>query len=202
MNSAGAFCERGTRLPRDFFEADTREVARALLGKRLCHRLDDGSLRSARIVETEAYHGFEDRASHAHRGPTPRNQVMFGPPGHAYVYLCYGIHHLLNFVTGETGFPAAVLIRGVDMPLGFEEHGIGPGRLTKAMGISRRHDGADLCSCASVLWLEDAPAPPEKVRTSPRIGVDYAGEWARRPWRYYLAGVDYRAPRSGARRSR
>ena len=196
---------RGARLDRSFFEQDTRIVARRLLGARLCNRLDDGKVVSARIVETEAYHGFDDQASHARNGPTPRTAVMFGPAGHAYVYICYGIHHLLNFVTREEGFPAAVLIRGVDEPEGFGDYAIGPGRLCKAMGVIRRkHDGLDVTDSKASLWVESGGRRPvEKVETSARVGVDYAGDWARKPWRYYLSeALSPHRPRFAARTRR
>lgn len=188
-----------TRLPPAFFDRDTRLVARDLLGARLVHRLPDGSILSARIVETEAYHGFEDRASHARNGPTPRNAVMFGPAGHAYVYLCYGIHHLLNFVTCEEGFPAAVLIRGADRPEGFDANAIGPGRLTKALRIERdKHDGLDITDETSPLWVEQGKRPEEAIEASERIGVDYAGACAKKCWRFYLSGT--LSPRRRSRR--
>ena len=193
------------RLGHAFYARDTRKVARDLLGKTLCHRQDDGRVIRGRIVETEAYHGPDDRASHARFGPTPRAGIMFGPPGRAYVYLIYGMHHCLNVVTGADGFPAAVLLRGVDrVTVGGEAAGsdaggrpgdgaapnaIGPGRLTKVFGIRREtHNGLDLTDPGSELWIEDgARRRRGKVVTSPRVGVDYAGAWARRPWRYRLA---------------
>ncbi len=190
INRAQATTKRVRPLNRAFFARDTPIVARELLGARLFHRLTDGSIRSARIVETEAYHGFEDKASHARNGPTPRNAVMFGPPGHAYVYLCYGIHHLLNIVTREEGFPAAVLIRGADQPEGFDDYAIGPGRLCRAMSVFRHiHDGLDVTTDNGPLWVEKIETPNEPVETSPRVGVAYAKEWAKKPWRYYLSGT-------------
>src|SRR5512136_278810 len=176
----------GARLPRAFFDRDTRMVARDLLGKLLVHR-DGRTRRAARIVETEAYHGPADRASHARFGPTPRAAVMFGPPGHAYVYLVYGISHCMNVVTGLEGFPGAVLLRGAEPVAGCLHATRGPGNLCRALRIRRdRHGGLDLCG--PVIWIEDAPPPPERVVRTPRVGVDYAGAWARRPWRFALAG--------------
>ncbi len=176
-------------LERPFFERDTRIVARELLGKYLVHRLSKREIRAARIVETEAYHGFDDRASHASRGPTPRNRVMFGKAGYAYVYICYGIHHLLNFVTAGEDFPAAVLVRGADRGEGFTANAIGPGRLTRALGIHRdMHNGLDIAARGTTLWVEAREPLHEPIATSPRIGVDYAGECAKRPWRYYIPG--------------
>ncbi len=176
----------GSRLPRAFFDRDTRLVARDLLGKVLVHQ--DGHVRrAARIVETEAYHGPDDRASHARFGPTPRAAVMFGPPGRAYVYLVYGLSHCMNVVTGPEGFPAAVLLRGAE-PISACLHATrGPGNLCRALAIRREvHSGADLLG--PVLWIEDGPAPGERIVRTPRIGVEYAGAWARRPWRFALLG--------------
>lgn len=180
------------RLDRAFFARDTREVARDLLGRTLCHRIDGGRILRGRIVETEAYHGPDDRASHARFGPTPRAAIMFGPPGIIYVYLVYGMHHCLNVVTGADGFPAAVLVRGVDRLEGLAPgttapNAVGPGRLTRAFGIRREtHNGLDLAAPGSPLWIETG-ARATGVTTSPRVGVDYAGAWAKRPWRYRIA---------------
>ena len=115
-------------LRKAFFERATVDVARELIGKQLCRRLETGKIVRAAICETEAYDGYEDRASHAHKGVTPRNVIMFGPPGHAYVYLCYGVHWLFNITTQAKGYPAAVLIRAVRSVTG-------PGRLTRYFQI-------------------------------------------------------------------
>lgn len=157
------------------------ELAPLLLDCALCIRDGQGGVRRCAILEVEAYHGFEDRASHAHRGRTPRNAVMFGPPGYWYVYLCYGVHWLLNLVSAEQDYPSAVLIRGVE---GVQ----GPGRLTHALGIDQRFNTKH-CSEATGLWLEPLPlqAPQRRlaVQSTPRIGVAYAGpEWASVPWRF------------------
>lgn len=151
------------------------EMAISLLGKWLCTE-KDGVLRRFRITETECYMGETDTACHAARGKTPRNAVMYRSGGFAYVYLCYGIHNLLNIVTGEEDFPEAVLIRGVT--------GIsGPGRVTKALGVTRDENGADL-SCSSVIWLEDDGERP-LYDAFPRIGIDYAAPKDRdRLWRF------------------
>lgn len=161
---------------------DTVKVARDLLGHWLATRLPDGTVRRARITETEAYHGPDDRACHASKGRTARTEVMYGPAGRWYVYLCYGIHEMLNLVTGPADWPAAVLIRGV-------EGVTGPGRVTKAFGIGRALNGASAAKSASGLWIErgdaDAPVLPHEVLAGPRVGVDYAGvEWAEKPWRF------------------
>ncbi len=162
-----------------FFNRPTVDVAQELLGKQLCRRLDSGKILRARINETEAYDGFEDQASHAHKGPTTRNVVMFGPPGRAYVYLCYGVHWLLNITTREQGYPAAVLIRGTE---GFA----GPGRLTKGMQINSAFNDR-LLTRVGGLWVEDDGfvLPSGGVQALPRVGVDYAGaEWVAKPWRF------------------
>lgn len=166
----------GQRLAAPFFGRDTLTVARELLGCYLCRHLPDGSLARWPLTELEAYDGPEDRACHASRGRTPRNAVLFGPPGHWYVYLCYGVHWLLNIVTGPEDYPAAVLIRGAG-----EVHG--PGRVTKALGIGRA-ENTRAATPASGLWLEQGPVVPEaEVTRTPRIGVDYAGNWAEVPYR-------------------
>jgi DNA-3-methyladenine glycosylase len=174
------------KLPRAFYARDTREVAKDLLGKVLVH-LDGGRRRAARIVETEAYHGPDDRASHARFGPTRRAAIMFGPPGVAYVYLIYGTSHCMNVVTGPEGFPSAVLLRAAE-PLEGCLHGTrGPGNLCRALAIRRAHDdGRDLLG--DDLFVEDAPPPEERILAGPRVNVGYAGRWAERPWRYALAG--------------
>lgn len=156
-----------------------------LLGCWLCVRGVDGGVLRRRITETEAYHGPEDRASHASRGRTPRNAVMFGPGGVWYVYLCYGVHEMLNLVTGPAEWPAAVLIRGI-------EGWSGPGRVTRALGVDRslnggRVDRAERGRIAA--WIEEdetaRPIPPGEIEAGPRIGVAYAGpEWAAKPWRF------------------
>src|SRR5512140_2723757 len=176
----------GPRLPRAFYARDTRTVARELLGKILVH-LDGGVRRAARIVETEAYHGPGDRASHARFGRTARAAIMFGPPGFAYVYLVYGTSHCVNVVTGREGFPSAVLLRPAEPVEACLHSPRGPGNLCRALAIRRAHDnGRDLLGDA--LFVEGAPAPPERILSGRRVNVDYAGPWAEKPWRYVLAG--------------
>lgn len=179
-----------TRLPREFFDRDATEVAPALLGKLLVRQTDLG-LRIGRIVEVEAYLGRHDLAAHSSRGVTPRTQVMFGPPGHAYVYLIYGMHHCMNVVTGPQGSGAAVLLRALEPVQGVSRNTRGPGRLARAMDIDKRHYGVDLCAEGSEIYLADDGHRPLAVLTSPRIGVDYAGEWAAKPLRYFLGGSDW-----------
>ncbi len=175
------------KLPRAFYARDTREVARGLLGKILVH-VDGGVRRSARIVETEAYHGPEDRASHARFGPTRRAGVMFGPPGVAYVYLIYGTAHCFNVVTGDEGFASAVLVRAGEPLEGCLHSTTGPGNLCRALAILREtHNALDL-TVGDVLFVEDAPAPAERVVAAPRVNVPFAGSWAEKPWRYALQG--------------
>jgi DNA-3-methyladenine glycosylase len=175
----------GSKLPRAFYARDTRRVARELVGKLLVHR-DGGIVRAARIVETEAYHGPNDRASHARFGRTERAGIMFGPAGVAYVYLIYGRSHCMNVVTGPEGFPAAVLLRAGEPVERCLHSTRGPGNLCRALGIRRAHDnGRDLTG--DDLYLVDAPSPGPIV-TGPRVNVHYAGAWACRPWRYALAG--------------
>jgi DNA-3-methyladenine glycosylase len=176
----------GPKLTRSFYARDTREVARELLGKVLVH-LDGDVRRAARIVETEAYHGAEDLASHARFGPTRRAGIMFGPPGVAYVYLIYGLSHCVNVVTGPEGFASAVLLRAGEPMEGCLHRTKGPGNLCRALAIRReRHNGADLSG--DRLFIEDAPPPAEEIVATPRVNVKFAGEWAARPWRYLLAG--------------
>lgn len=170
-------------LPRAYFERETLEVARSLLGKRLVRRADGKSLRG-RIVEVEAYVGPEDRASHASRGRTPRTEVMFGPAGVAYVYLVYGMHHCFNIVTEREGYPAAVLVRAVDYATGLVD---GPGRVCRIFRIDRGLNGADVTR-GRLLWVEDSgdAVHGREIVALPRVGVEYAGAWAAKPWRFRL----------------
>ncbi|HEU4383947.1 MAG TPA: DNA-3-methyladenine glycosylase [Anaeromyxobacteraceae bacterium] len=195
---------RARRLPRAFFARDTRRVARDLLGQVLVH-LDQGVRRAVRIVETEAYHGPGDRASHARFGRTRRSAVMFGPPGHSYVYLIYGTAHCLNAVTGREGFPAAVLLRAGEPLENCLHPPRGPGNLCRALGVRREtHDGLDLCG--EVLFLERGPGRRGPVLASTRVNVHYAGPWAEKPWRYCLAESPWvsgpRPPPGGGRHGR
>lgn len=168
-------------LPADFFDRPADRVARDLLGAALIVRGADGGVTRHVIHEVEAYLGSHDLACHGSKGMTPRNAAMFGPAGRWYVYLCYGMHWMLNVVTGAPGVPAAVLIRGAG-------EFVGPGRLTRGLGIDRRFDGRPAARSAG-LWLEAAPVPVPRrlvVRT-PRIGVGYAGAWADAPLRFVVA---------------
>jgi len=169
----------GELLPSAFFTRRADSVARELLGCWLVIQRPGGGVERHAIFETEAYLGPQDLACHGRTGPTARNRTMFGPAGHWYVYLCYGMHWMLNIVTGRAGLPAAVLIRGAGAA-------VGPGRLTKSLGIDRRHDGRLICQTTG-LWLEAGPSVPRRrIERTRRIGVDYAGEWAARPLRYVV----------------
>jgi DNA-3-methyladenine glycosylase len=173
----------GRVLERDFYARATLEVARDLIGMHLVRRLGR-ERRVVRIVETEAYQGPQDLAAHSSRGLTPRTSVMFGPAGHAYVYLIYGFWHCLNVVTRSVGVPHAVLIRAGEPLLNVRDKSWGPGLLCRALDIDRSLNGTDLT--ADALWLE-APASVRRPRVarSTRIGVDYAGDWVDKPWRFY-----------------
>jgi DNA-3-methyladenine glycosylase len=177
-----------TRLDRPFYDRDTVLVAHELLGKYLVRR-DGGVERIGRIVEVEAYLGPHDLAAHSSKGLTERTRVMFGPPGHAYVYLIYGIYHCMNVVTERHGHAAAVLLRALEPVQNLEARTQGPGLLCKAMGIDRRLNGHDLLSDDFHI-ATDHGGPPRIVRR-PRIGVDYAGAWARRLLRFYIKGNPY-----------
>lgn len=174
------------KLPRAFYDRDPVRVARDLLGQQLVHRIG-GETRIGRIVEVEAYLGPGDLAAHTARGPTPRTRAMFGPPGHAYVYLVYGMHHCMNVVSGPEGSGTAVLLRALEPVTQLPASASGPGRLCKAMGIDLSHYGVDLCGEA--LFLAAAPDPVDfDILARPRVGVDYAGEWAHKPLRFSIAG--------------
>ncbi len=170
-------------LPKSFFIRPTLTIAEELLGKFLV-RTYRGKTHAYMITEVEAYDGFEDKASHAHKKKTQRNEVMFREGGHIYVYLTYGMHYMLNIVTGEKEYPAAVLIRGV-------KEVSGPGRLTKALNITKALNTKSLQK-DSGLWVEDRGVDITKkniVRT-PRIGINYAGEWVDAPYRFVIENID------------
>jgi DNA-3-methyladenine glycosylase len=183
-----------TPLPRAFYARPVLSVARACIGKLLVHRTSEG-LVVGRIVETEAYRGPEDRAAHSFGGRrTARTEVMFGPPGHAYVFFVYGMHYQFNLVTTREGDPHAVLIRAAEplvgvelmarrrhLPEGSRDLSNGPGKLCQAFAIGKADYGADLCG--SRLFL--AQGPRRKIEASARIGVQYAEDWAKKPWRFF-----------------
>lgn len=189
------------KLPYAFYQHDNvNKLAVQLLGKQLFTNLD-GIVTGGIIVETEAYAGVQDKASHAYGGRlTDRTKTMYLAGGVSYVYLCYGIHHLFNVVTGPLNTPHAVLIRGLEPTVGLEQMLIrrgmsalkpnlsaGPGALSKALGIDRGLNGKDLLG--DEIWIEDGPLiPAESISAVPRVGVSYAAEHALLPWRYYIKG--------------
>lgn len=187
MQEPGDKRTKQRRLPRAFYARPALEVAPDLLGCWLIHDLPEGR-RAGRIVEVEAYISTEDLASHASRGRTARTDVMFGPPGHVYVYLIYGMYHCFNVVTDTDGQAGAILVRALEPGPGVTARTDGPGRLCRALAIDRSHNRLDLTT--GPLWIAAPPdglAPPEEaIAASPRIGVDYAGEWAARPYRFFL----------------
>jgi DNA-3-methyladenine glycosylase len=170
-------------LSRRFFNRPTLVVARSLIGKYLVRENGHGTV-AGRIVEVEAYVGSQDMACHASKGRTARTEVLFGPPGISYVYLIYGMYHMLNVVTERTEFPAAVLIRAIEVDGELID---GPGKLCRVLEIDRSLNRLDLTHERS-LWFEDrgTRVSGKQVGTFPRIGVDYAGVWAKKPWRFRL----------------
>jgi DNA-3-methyladenine glycosylase len=190
--------ERDPKLPRDFYAQPVLDVARQCIGKLLVCRTAEGEA-AGRIVEAEAYRGPHDLAAHSARGLTKRTAAMFGPPGHAYIYLLYGVSWALNLVAASEGEPHAVLIRALEPIRGLElmaqrrgkpatsrELTNGPGKLTQALAITGALYGADLCG--GELFLEQPGHPPGPVGRSRRINVEYAGPWADKPWRFYERG--------------
>jgi DNA-3-methyladenine glycosylase len=181
--------ELAAPLPRAFYARETTAVARALLGKVVARRRGGGRLQLCRIVEVEAYLGVRDAASHARRGPTPRAAIMFGPPGFLYVYLVYGMHHCMNFVTESDGVAGAVLIRAAEPLSGVDGADprplSGPGKLCAGLGITRAENGRDLTEAGDIYLVDPGQAPPAAA-VSKRIGVAYAGRWADRLLRFYV----------------
>jgi DNA-3-methyladenine glycosylase len=182
-------------LPRAFYQRPTTAVAHELLGKLLVRRRGPRKIQLARIVEVEAYLGERDAASHARRGPTPRATIMFGPPGFLYVYLIYGMHHCMNFVTEANGTAGAVLIRAATPVAGFADRPralTGPGKLCAGLGITRADNGRDLTrrnpTRRNDFYVADDGSPAPRRAASARIGVDYAGAWAARKLRFYVPG--------------
>jgi len=194
-------------LGRAFFEQKATQVANSLIGQRIV-RLLDGSRISGIILETEAYDGEQDLACHARSGRTHRNAVMYGPPGHAYVYFTYGMHWLLNCVTGKEGYPAAVLIRAILPVEGLDiitkrRKGIpqkhwcdGPAKLTKALSIDGGLNGANLCTHKNGLFIEQGiTIPAEWLQCTARIGIRYAPQpWRTKPWRFVATLPKYWQP--------
>jgi DNA-3-methyladenine glycosylase len=189
------------KLTREFYARPVLLVARECIGKVLVHRTAEG-VAAGRIVEAEAYRGPLDLAAHSARGLTKRTTAMYGPPGHAYMYLLYGISWAMNIVTTADGVPHAVLIRAIEPLLGIDlmarrrrkppdsrELTNGPGKLTNALAITGADYGRDLCG--GRLYLESSEVPVGRIGTSPRINVDYAGSWASKRWRFYERGNRY-----------
>jgi DNA-3-methyladenine glycosylase len=186
----------GAALPRRWFDRPSTTVAPSLIGRHLVRRFADGSEARVRLVETEAYRS-DDPASHSFRGPTARNRTMFGPAGHLYVYLIYGMHHCLNVVTGGPEPASAVLLRAAEplenLTMLEANRGVtdvralcrGPGRLAQALAVDRSFDGIDLLT-SDVLWIEPGtPVPRSRLTVTPRVGISVATE---RPWRWLEAG--------------
>lgn len=171
---------KATVLKAVFFQRDVLEVTAELLGKNLCRRMPDGSILKLRVCEAEAYDGFEDKACHAACGRTERNAPMFAQGGCWYVYLCYGVHWMLNIVTGERDYPAAVLLRGAG-------HVVGPGRLTRYLSVDKGLNGMR-ARRTSGLWFEDDGwvVDAQSVLRTPRIGIDYAQQWRDVPYRFVI----------------
>ncbi|WP_148598575.1 DNA-3-methyladenine glycosylase [Aquisphaera giovannonii] len=185
-------------LPHSFYDRPAEDVAPELLGKLLVRREGGGKpRRMGRIVEAEAYLGPHDLAAHSSKGRTARTEVMFGPPGYAYVYLIYGMHHCLNAVTGPGNHASAVLLRALEPVENVEASTSGPGRLCRALNIDRTLNGHDLTRGGLIIAEPDDPAPAFDVVAGPRVGVDYAGDWAARPYRFSIAGNRYVSRPSG-----
>lgn len=165
------------RLDEKAYLQKATELAPYLLGKLLCVKRNNSIIR-ARITETEAYFGEEDTACHAHKGRTERTEILYKQGGTVYVYLCYGIHNLMNIISGEAEHPEGVLIRGIE---GYN----GPGKLTKYLGIDRNFNGLNAVN-SDTIWIEDDGFVPHNIRTSPRIGINYATEeYRNKHWRFF-----------------
>jgi len=190
------------KLPLAFYtNPNVVEVAKQLLGKYLITNID-GNMTAGKIVETEAYNGRNDKACHAYHKRTPRTEVMYKKGGKAYVYLCYGIHHLFNIVTNEEGLADAVLVRAVEPMMGVEimqerrgpkvkykKLSAGPGTLSQALGIHHQYNETSLIE--DTIWIVDGNEHSFEIEADRRVGVDYAGEDALRPWRFFIKGNDF-----------
>ncbi|MCI6888969.1 MAG: DNA-3-methyladenine glycosylase [Ruminococcus sp.] len=166
------------KLEKEFYHRDCLEVAPDLVGKILVHRLPDDTELRVRITETEAYRGEEDKACHASKGRTPRTELLYGESGIIYVYLCYGMHWLMNVITGEKETPQGVLLRA-------GENLSGPAKLTKYLKINKEQNGSPIYNNVNV-WIEDDGFQPE-IKTAPRVGIDYAGDyWRDIEWRFII----------------
>ncbi|MBI5072120.1 DNA-3-methyladenine glycosylase [Candidatus Falkowbacteria bacterium] len=191
------------KIKKNFYNRKTLKVAQEILGKFLVRKIGNKII-AGKIVETEGYVGLNDLASHASRGKTARTAPMFGPPGHAYVYLVYGLNYCFNIVTEKKNYPAAVLIRAIEPTQGInlmrrfrnapkDEKNItnGPGKLCQALKIDKKLNNIDLAN--GTLWLEDRDIKikPSDIIKAKRIGVDYAGKYKNKPWRFYLKGNQF-----------
>ena len=181
-------------LPREFYDRPTLKVAKELLGKVLVRETPKNTM-LAKIVDVEAYVGPKDKACHASKGRTKRTEIMFGPAGFTYVYLIYGMYHLLNIVTEREEYPAAILIRGLellerDLAETHQTRIDGPGRVGRFLELDRSHNGLDATE-GTTIWVQDQglTIPWKHIQALPRIGVDYAGEWAQKPWRFCLPSL-------------
>lgn len=176
-------------LTQAYFNRPTLTVARSLIGKYLIRGNGKGMI-AGKIIEVEAYIGTRDKACHASKGRTARTEVLFGSPGLSYVYLIYGMYHMLNVVTERPNFPAAVLIRAIEVDGELID---GPGKLCRELGIDRSLHQVDLTQ-GRWIWFEDrgVRVVGNKIGAFPRIGVDYAGRWAKKPWRFRLTETDSR----------
>lgn len=191
---------RPRKLSHGDYALPAEELARKLVGKILVHRVPGREYR-ARIVETEAYLGPHDLASHASKGLTGRTKILYGPAGHAYVYLIYGMYQMFNIVANQTGAGQAVLIRAGEPLDGWQADLRGPGKLTRAMHISRQHNGLDLTG--RTIFMQDDHTPPPPLSITPRIGIDYAKHWKDAPLRFFATdhpAVSKFRPPSGPRR--
>jgi DNA-3-methyladenine glycosylase len=205
METDSRWIRRGRKLGRSFYtREDTLLVARELLGKRLVVPSASGERVSGIIVETEGYMGPEDRAAHSFGGRrTARTETMYARGGTVYVFLVYGLHHQFNVVAGAEGVPHAVLVRALEPDEGIDimraRRGLedarrltsGPGKLCQALALDRSHDGEDLTG--GRVWIEDVgrAVGPREVARGPRVGIDYAGEYVTRPWRFWLKGSPF-----------
>lgn len=171
-----------SKFDNSIFLLSATKLAPLLLGKLFCVNTGDGNIKRVRITETEAYFGEEDTACHAHRGRTKRTEILYSKGGKVYVYLCYGMHSLMNIISGPAEHPEGVLIRGIE--------GInGPGKLTKHLGINCSHNGIDITT-SNTIWIEDDGFSPAEIRTSPRIGINYATqEYRDKLWRFYYTNT-------------
>jgi DNA-3-methyladenine glycosylase len=192
-------------LPREFYERPTLKVAKDLLGKVLIKQTPNEIIQT-KIIDVEAYVGPKDKACHASKGRTTRTEILFGPAGFTYVYLIYGMYHCLNIVTEREDYPAAILIRGLEImakenPTASPTHIGGPGRVCRFLEVDRTHNGLDT-TLGRALWIEDQglAVSRKQIQALPRIGVDYAGEWAKKLWRFCLPAppsIQKRRPSSG-----